>query len=449
MSNHVVFLSTFAAVDRLSSLIMSSGCEGSSKLEAPRPPEERNHMDKTSVVAQESPSSETNAKPALAIHNNSMPVTNIDDVIAELNSSESQEKDQNVLGYTDTIATEECSKVDDRETAASSQPNLLFSPLDVGNNACNFPVGKTFLNSYSRNFSNLGEDVVPLEKDHGEKPSMYSLVEDSDSESDSAGSAVNIEMSQGHCEGPQDTDSDEEEVELCISTVSQPAFSQSEGSTLQERNSIVSSHTVDKTFASMDRHNSPSPSVQDKDSQESNHSLLKLPDTLCPQVLDDDVLNGDSGNAPTQQEAMCASQRILSNCNTDEKCETILKPVQICQTPGVTCSPVTQRNCHITPKSQERTAKLLSDASRFSEKLNTEQVPLRSTVSEPKASNYTSGKTSEQVSSTLAPKDKERETVPPVLDLKSFLFQNQSKSTTCCVRSLGTKTPSDTPVSPC
>lgn len=450
MSNHVVFLSTFAAVDRLSSLIMSSGCEGSSKLEAPRPPpEERNHMDKTSVVAQESPSSETNAKQALAIHNNSMPVTNIDDVIAELNSSESQEKDQNVLGYTDTIATEESSKIDDGEIAAPSQPNLLdLSALDVGNNACHFPVGKTFLNSYSRNFSNLGEDVAPLEKDHGEKPSMYSLVEDSDSESDSADSTVKTEMSQGHCEGPQDTDSDEEEVELCISTVSQPAFSQSEGSTLQERNSIDSSHTVDKTFASMDHHNSPSPSAQDKDSQENNHSLLKSPDTLCPQVLDDVLLNGNSGHAPTQQEAMCASQRILSNCNTDEKCETILKPVQICQTPGVTCSPVTQRNCHVTPRSQERTAKLLSDASQFSEKLNNGQVPLRSTVSEPKASNYTSGKTIEQVSPTLAPKDKERETVHPILDLKSSLSQNQSKSTTCCVRSLGTKTPNDTPVSP-
>ncbi|XP_067264163.1 PDZ domain-containing protein 2 [Chanodichthys erythropterus] len=440
-----------SAVDRLSSLIMSSSCEGSSKLEAPRlPPEERNHMDKTLVVAQESPSSETNVKHSLAIHNN-MPVTNIDDVIAELNSSDSKEKDQNVLDFTDTIAkTEECSKVDGRETAVPSQPNLLdFSAQDVGNNACHFPVGKTFLNSYSRNFSNLGEDVVPPEKGHGEKPSMYSLVEDSDSESDSADSTVKREMSQGHCEGPQDTDSDEEEIELCFSTVSQPAFSQSEGSSLQDRNSIDISHTVNKTFAGTDCHNPPSLSAQDKDSQENNHSPLTLPETLCPQVLDDVLLNGNSGHAPTQQEAMCASQRILPNCNTDEKCETISKPVQICQTPtGVTCPPVTQSNHHVTPRSQERTAKLLSDASLFAEKLNTGQVPLRSTVLDPKASNYTSGKTSGQVSSTLAPKDKERGTVHPILDLKSSLSQNQSKSTTYCVRSLGTKSPNDTPVSP-
>ncbi len=206
-------------------------------METPRPPEERNHIDKTIVAAQESLSSETNAKQALAIHSNSIPITNIDDVITELNSAESKEKDRSVLDSTDASAkTEECSEVDDRGTAAESQPNLLdFSALDVGNSACHFPVGKTFLNSYSRNFSNLGEDIVPLEKGHGEKPSMYSLEEDSDSESDSADSAVKVESSQGHCECPQDTDSDEEEVELCYSTVSQPAFSQSEGSSLPDR----------------------------------------------------------------------------------------------------------------------------------------------------------------------------------------------------------------------
>ncbi|XP_067294505.1 PDZ domain-containing protein 2 isoform X2 [Pseudorasbora parva] len=436
-----------SAVDRLSSLIMSTGCEGSSKLEEPRPPKERSHMDKTSAVAQESPPSETNAKQALAIHNNSMPVTHIDDVIAELNSSESTEKDQNVLGFTDTIATEESSKVDDRETAAPSQPNLDSSALVVGNNACHLPVGKTFLNSYSRNFSNLGEDVVPLEKGHVENPGMYSLVEDSDSESDSADSAVKIVMPQSHCEGPQETDSDEEEVELCFNSVSQPAFSQSEGSALQERNSIDSSQTVEKTIASMERHNPLSLSAQDKDSQENSHSLHKLPDMLFPQVLDDVHLNGDSGHTPIQQEAVCASQRILKNCNTDEKCETISKPVEICQTPTGVTSPVTQSN-HVTLRSQERTAKLLSDASSLSEKLNTGKVPLISTLSEPKASNYTSGKTSEQVSSMLAPKVKEKETVHPIQDLKSSLSQNQSKPTTYCARSLGTKTPNDTPVSP-
>ncbi|XP_016333194.1 PDZ domain-containing protein 2-like [Sinocyclocheilus anshuiensis] len=441
-----------SAVDRLSSLIMSSGCEGSSKMETPRPPEERNHMDKTIVAAQESLSSETNAKQALAIHSNSIPITNIDDVITELNSAESKEKDRSVLDSTDASAkTEECSQVDDRGTAAQSQPNLLdFSALDVGNSACHFPVGKTFLNSYSRNFSNLGEDIVPLEKGHGEKPSMYSLVEDGDSESDSTDSAVKVESSQGHCEGPQDTDSDEEEVELCYSTVSQPAFSQSEGSCLPDRKSMANCQTVDSLaiggiLASMDLQNPLSLTMQDKDSQE-YHSVSKLPDPLCPQVSGDDLLNGESGHTPTQQEAMCASQRTPSNCNIDEEYETISKSVQICQTPtGVPYPTVTQGISHVTPRSQERTTKLLSDASLSVEKLNTEQVPLGSTVSQPKALN---GKTSGQASSTIAPKDKEREKDHPILDLKSSLSQTQSKSISYCVKSLGAKSPNDTPISP-
>uniref|UniRef100_A0A671LJX0 PDZ domain-containing protein 2-like n=1 Tax=Sinocyclocheilus anshuiensis TaxID=1608454 RepID=A0A671LJX0_9TELE len=441
-----------SAVDRLSSLNMSSGCEGSSKLEAPRPPpEERNHVDKTLVTAQESLSPETNVTQALAIHSNSIPVTNIDDVITELNSAESKEKDQSVLGSTDASAkTEECSKLDNRGTAAQSQPNLQdSSALDVGNSTSHFPVGKTFLNSYSRNFSNLGEDIVPLEKGYGEKPSMYSLVEDSDSESDSADSAVKVGSSQGRCEGPQDTDSDEEEVELCFSSVSQPAFSKSEGSSLTDRKSIANSQTVDKTLASMDLHNPPSLTMQNKDSQENSHSVSELPDPLCPQVSGDDLLNWDSGHTHTQHEVTCASQRTPSNCDTDEKCETISKSVEICQTPiGVTYPTVTQSNCHVTPRSQERTTKLLSDASLLVEKLSTGQVPLGSTVSEPKALNYTSGKTSGQASSTVAPKDKEREKVLPALDLKSSLSQTQSKSTSYCIKSLGTKSPNDTPVSP-
>uniref|UniRef100_A0A9J7ZD54 PDZ domain containing 2 n=1 Tax=Cyprinus carpio carpio TaxID=630221 RepID=A0A9J7ZD54_CYPCA len=438
-----------SAVDRLSCLIMSSGCEGSSKLEAP--PEERNHVDKTLVTAQESLSSETNVKQALAVHSNSIPVTNTDDVITELNSAESKEKDQSVLGPTDASAkTEECSEVDNRGTAAQSQPNPQdFSALDVGNSACHFPVGKTFLNSYSRNFSNLGEDIVPLEKGYGEKPSMYSLVEDNDSKSDSADSAVKVGSSQGRCKGSQDADSDEEEVELCFSSVSQPALSKSEGSSLAYRKSIANSQNVDKTLASMDLCNTPSFTMQVKDLQENSHSVSELPDPLCPQVSGDDLLNGDSVHTPKQHEATCASHRTPSNCETDEKCGTISKSVEICQTPtGVTYPTVTQSNCHVDPKSQERTTKLLSDASLSAEKLSTGQVPLGSTVSGPKALNYANGKTSGQASSTVAPKDKEREKVLPILDLKSSLSQTQSKSTSYCIKSLGTKSPNDTPVSP-
>ncbi|XP_051538227.1 PDZ domain-containing protein 2 isoform X2 [Myxocyprinus asiaticus] len=447
-----------SAVNRLSSLIMSSGCEGSPKLEAPRPPsEESSNMNKTPVVAQESPLSETNAKQAVAIHSNS--VTNIDDVITELNSAEDKYMDQNVSGFTDTIAnTGECSKAEDKgsSTTAPSQPNPLdFSALDVGNSACHFPIGKTFLNSYSRNFSHLEEDIVPLEKGLGEKPSMYSLVEDSDSESDSAtDSAIKVEKSQRDCEEPQDTDSDEEEVEHCFNiAVSQPAFSQSEGCCLPQRDSITYSQTVDQTLASTDLHNPPSLSVPDKDLQENNHSVSPvLQGPLCPQFSGDNLLNGDTRHSPTQQEAMCERTSpctVPSNCNAGEICETVSEPVKTCQSPtGVSCPPITQSNRHVTLRSQERTAKLRSDATLSTEKHNTAEVPLKSNVSEPMASNYANGKSSVQASTTFTPRDKEKEKVYPTLDSKSSLSQNQSKSTTYCIRSLGTKSPNDSPVSP-
>ncbi|XP_059403883.1 PDZ domain-containing protein 2-like isoform X2 [Carassius carassius] len=430
-----------SAVDRLSSLIMSSGCEGSSKLEAPRPPpEERNHVDKTIVTAQEGLSSETNVKQALAVHSNS---TKIDDVITEQNSAEIKEKDKCVLGSADASAkTEECSEVDNRGTAAQSQPNPQdFSALDVGNSNCHFPIG----NSYSRNLSNLGEDIVSLDKGYGENPSMFSLVEDSDS----ADSAVKVGSSQGRCEGPQDTDSDEKQVELCFRPVSQPEVSKSESSSLTDRKIIENSQTVDKTLASLDLHNPPSLTMQDKDLQENSHSVSELPDPLCPQVSGDDLLNGDNVHTPTQHEATYASHRTQSNCETNEKFETISKSVEICQTlTGVTYPTATQSNCHVTPRSQESTTKLLSDVSLSVEKLCTGQVPLGLTVSEPKAFNYTNGETSGKASSTVAPEDKEREKVLPILDLKSSLSQTQSKSNSYCIKSLGTKSPNDTPVSP-
>ncbi|XP_055055910.2 PDZ domain-containing protein 2 isoform X1 [Misgurnus anguillicaudatus] len=397
-----------SAVDQLSSLIMSSGCDGLSKSDAPRlPPEDKSSMDKTQVVAQDSPSSETSNAEQISV----MPVTNIDDIIHELNSAENKETDQNVDLNENTG---ESSTVEEIKTSTATPSNLNlvdFTALDVGNDTCNFPLGKTFLNSYSRNFSNLEDDIVPVGKEQGEKPSMYSLLQDSDSESESAtDSAVKADKPQGHCEDPQDTD--EEEVELCFSTVNQPAFSQSDGSSLLHGNSITDSKNIDQTLINTDLHNPPSLPIQDKDS-----------------ITGDALLNGDTGHFPTQQEeVMCVSPR-TSTSNADVKCETTSEPVKICQTP----ISVTQSDRHVTPRSQERTAKLHSP---ITEKPSTVHVPPRSTVSEPKASNYTSGK----ISNTQSTQDKEREKV----DTKS----SPSKSTTHNARPLGSKSPNDNPVSP-
>lgn len=386
---------------------MYSGCEGSSKSEEPRPPPEyRSSMDKTQ---EETPPSETNAKQTV-IHSNSVPVTNIDDVITELNSAETKEKDQNVTSANTAVVEENIS------TAARSHPNHQdLSASDVGNNTCHFPPGKTFLNGYSRNLSKIADGLDSEGKEHAEKPGMYSQLEDSDSESDSAtDSAVKVEETQGHREDPQDTD--EEEVELCF------VIGQSGGDSLPDRNII----TDEQTLISTDLHNLPSLPKLDKDSH--GNSVSNSLDSL---------LNGDTRHIPTQQEVMCTSTVSL-NCKADEKCETTPEPVKLCQTPtGVSC-PVSIR--HVTPRSLGRTAKLRSAASLSTEKPNTVHVPLRSTVSEPKESNETNGKSSEQVSTTQATRDKEK-VIP---DSKSSLSQTQNKST----RPLGTKSSNDNPASP-
>lgn len=356
-------------------------------------------MDKT----QETLPSETNAKKTV-IHSNNVPVTNIDDVITELNSAETNEKDQNGSGFTDTSAN---TAVEEEKT---SKARLDFSTLDVENNACHFPSGKTFLNSYSRNFSTIADDIDSAGKEHGEKPGMYSLLEDSDSESDSAtDSAVKAEKTQGHCADPQDTD--DEEVELCF------AIGQSEGHSLPHRNSI----TDEQTLISTDLQNPPSLPKLDKDSHKSSDS-----------ISGDALLNGDTRHVPTQQEVMCAST-VSSNCKPDEKCETTPEPAKLCQTPTGVSSPQSTR--HVTPRSQERTAKLRSAASLSAEKPNTVNAPLRSTVPEPKAPNNTNGKSSELVSTTQATREK--------VDSKSSLSQTQTKST----RPSGTKSSND-PASP-
>ena len=107
-----------------------------------------------------------------------------------------------------------------------SRPNLLnFSILDTENKPPLLPVGKTFLNNYSRNFHPLtGEGagfsngVGPEGPGVGSKH-MYDMAEDSDSESDS----TTTDNTARPGLQPQETDSDEEEVELCYSEVQHPS----------------------------------------------------------------------------------------------------------------------------------------------------------------------------------------------------------------------------------
>ncbi|XP_036454186.1 PDZ domain-containing protein 2 isoform X2 [Colossoma macropomum] len=444
-----------SAVDRLSSLMMSSGCEQSTKMEVSRSAlEEKTSMDKTAAANVES-SSETDSKKVDATTANEVPVTNIDDVITELNSFEN-----NVNSETQTvpevIETTACPiessdlKNEEATTTIPLRPKLLdFSVLDSENKGCLLPVGKTFLNSYSRNYSQLSNDDPTLSvKGCAEKASMYDMLDDSDSESDSAtDSAVKTEKPKDHCQDPQDTDSDEE-IELCYSTVES---SQEKDSPVSPKEDISCSQTDEVIPQDVLQKNS-CPSLQDMDSKPVNDSvsLTLLQGPLCPQSSgSESALNEDTKQVPEKDEAICGtlSSPEPSDCKADEKCEKALAPVTTSQTPSsVNSLPAALNNRHVTPRSQERTSKMQSNSLLTSDKPNPVQMPLTQTVPEPKASNYSNGKSSGRTSTTVTTKEKEKTFSSS--DSKSLLSQSQTKSTTNSLRPLGHKSLSDNPVSP-
>ncbi|KAL6465627.1 hypothetical protein MHYP_G00257600 [Metynnis hypsauchen] len=444
-----------SAVDRLSSLMMSSGCEQSSKMEVCRSAlEEKTSMDKTAAANVESSSPETDSKTVVATTANEVPVTNIDDVITELNSFENNvnSETQTVPEVIETTACpiENSDLKNEGMTTIPLRPKLLdFSVLDSENKGCLLPVGKTFLNSYSRNYSQLSNDDTALSvKGCAEKASMYDMLDDSDSESDSAtDGAVKTEKPKDHGQDPQDTDSDEE-IELCYSTVESNLGKDSPVSPKED----ISSSQTDEVILQDVLQKNYCPSLQDMDSKPVNDSvsLTLLQGPHCPQSSGSaSALNEDTKLIPEKDEAICGtlSSPEPSDRKADEKCEKTLTPVTTSQTPSrVSSLPAALNKHHVTPRSQERTSKMQSNSLLTTDKPNPVQMPLTQTVPEPKASDYSNGKSSGRTSTTVNTKEKEK--TYSSSDSKSLLTQSQTKSTTNSLRPLGHKSLSDNPVSP-
>ncbi|KAM9546150.1 PDZ domain-containing protein 2 isoform 1-T1 [Salvelinus alpinus] len=240
-----------SAVDRLSSLVMSSGsCDviQPSVLDQSRTSQEANGGSPNPGIPSSSSSSSSssaanhNFKPtAPTNHSSDIPVTYIDDVITELSSSDVESalssKNHKAPSEAQCTETTSCkSALDSKallekdksnvQTPPTRPSQLDFSVLDSGHNGCLLPVGKTFLNNYSRNFSsNLTDEGKNVLSNGVDKPPgaskchMYNQVDDSDSESedtvtDNSHGAAGAE--------PQDTESDEEEVEICYSEAQRP-----------------------------------------------------------------------------------------------------------------------------------------------------------------------------------------------------------------------------------
>ncbi|XP_026787037.3 PDZ domain-containing protein 2 isoform X1 [Pangasianodon hypophthalmus] len=443
-----------SAVDRLSTLMMSSGTEQSTKMEMSGAPlEEKTSMDKTVVGNEEISPTEPNSTEMKAIHTEEVPVTYIDDVINELNVFENNAKSgsQTVSDAADMPPCAEKSSINPESkesvTTLSQQPNLLdFSVLDSGNKGCLLPVGKTFLNSYSRNYSQLSDENTDLSvKGCEEKPSMYNMLDDSDSESDSAtDGAVKNEKPQGDCKDTQDTDSDEE-VELCYSVVSQLQPNQEKDSSPSLKQDISGNQT-DKELIADEVPQKASSHLQDSKTTDFSTSITAPESTIIPQSTSSESgLNGVSNHVSEKKQIMSVTQGDLSNpepsdCKADEKIEKALAPVTNSLTlSSVTSTPGAQNNRHVTPRSQERTSKMHSNELFTSDKPNTVQVPFMSTVTEPKASHFSSGKTS----STQTKMDTEKEKTH---DPKSLFSETQTKSST--LRTLEHKTLNNNPISP-
>ncbi|KAG2466553.1 PDZD2 protein, partial [Polypterus senegalus] len=154
------------------------------------------------------------------------PVTYIDDFINELASKEESSKalssanETNAQEIPNSCTLSNLTPSSNLDVSQTLPNSLDFSVLDAGNTNKLFNVNKGFLNNYSRNFNSLSEEVfshlknVEELEDFGK--SMYDKAEDSDSETESLETPVKCQTSL------QITDSDEEQVEICYSVSLNP-----------------------------------------------------------------------------------------------------------------------------------------------------------------------------------------------------------------------------------
>ncbi|KAF5905617.1 PDZ domain-containing protein 2 isoform X2, partial [Clarias magur] len=432
-----------SAVDRLSTLMMTSSTEPSNNLEPPRAPlEEQTSMDKAVVENAEIFPTEPNSTETDAICNEGVPVTYIAEIVNELHRSEN-----NAKSVSETVSAAAAAEMlpcaensgnnpenKESQTNPPLQPTVLdFSVLDSGNKGCLLPKGKTFLNSYSRNYSQLSDENADLSvKGCEEKPSMYDMLEDSDSESDSAiDAAVKNEKPQSDCKDTQDTDSDEE-VEMCYSVVSQRNQEKVSNPTL---NKNISGNQTDKELIG-DGVPQKAPSHLQESKKADFSTSAKAPESpLVPQATSTESgLSGEDVSEEKRQ-TINVTQGDLSNQEpSDRKAEKVLAPVTNSVTLSSVSNPPEAQNNR--QRSQERTSKMRSNELLTSGKPDTMQVSFMSSVTEPKALDFSSGKTS----STPTTKDTEKEKTH---DSRSLLSENQSKSS-----SLNHKTLNNSPLSP-
>ncbi|XP_038258498.1 PDZ domain-containing protein 2 isoform X3 [Dermochelys coriacea] len=250
------------------------------------------------------------------------PITDIDDFISKLNSSEDRTS-QSLL----TVAiprdeyTAECSCETEEGCSTNSEPDITkkelsektvnyavnaqgildLSVLDSINTGKLFTVNKSCLNNYSRNFSSLSVDDLPAAdsvEDTRNEPfpkSMYGAAEDSPSDTeslteapDSTGDSLLLPSANGKpSEICNVTESDEEQIEICCTT-NEPQQPIQENQQLSSARSVFhhsppSSHTAKvlqtescAVYSSLDTNNDKAPFIL----EDQCNSILHTPQHL-------------------------------------------------------------------------------------------------------------------------------------------------------------------------
>ncbi|KAM4707186.1 PDZ domain-containing protein 2 [Discoglossus pictus] len=253
-----------SAVDRLSHIIMASGNDQNRLGEREDALVSKYHQDSNNIVdnlslfeASSTPVVVAKDVQAETFHTNhcsalgdccDSPITNIDDIIHELQYSGNNS--QNVLETGDSersqsmetsVGTEQLTSTEtetdigiisnEAECKDQAENILGFSVLDSLLIEKKFAVNKNSLSSYCRNFSSLTEDDFSLSDQIGSSSfdlpnSMYGAAEDSDSESlleipsDSTSDMISSLQNQSFLSETQTaTDSEEEPIEICYANL--------------------------------------------------------------------------------------------------------------------------------------------------------------------------------------------------------------------------------------
>ncbi|XP_062399201.1 PDZ domain-containing protein 2 isoform X2 [Sardina pilchardus] len=453
-----------SAVDRLSCLMMSSSCDGPSRIpDSWRTSlEENGCLEDKSIPTQERTSSSSSDLNSQERHSNDVPVTDIDDFITELSKQEQRDNSTGAhqAGSSETTTDPAGSSAPQREDEergsegqpqAPARPSLLeFSTLDSGTRGGLLPAGKTFLNNYSRNFGHLTETEASPSETNGEKPEsgpgpepkrMYGSVEDSDSESDSTTDRTVQENKKDpdHTTGtgacPQDTD--EEEVEICYDAPAEAEPNHLNINGPLSPPSYTPPPPPQDDSVSNTEHSPASDTLHKAVFEQATSSPL-LPASPSAQFTQSSgslAVNGKSQNTLAKPDPECTSAgtavpaSVAEAVNgTKEANEKVLAPVKTAQScpPGITSTPVTQN--HITPRSQQRTARLLANSPQSSERVRSASPTPASNGAESKAPKSNDAKSGGKASALTA-KEKEKGQTSQS-EARTTLTQNNSSAHT-------------------